>query len=95
MSPERAFWVSQAGFFIGYPFLIFSGELGEFAVWKLILMVAMGIYGLLCVRYAIQERYEGVPESFREWRRLQQIGVVSASFVFVLGIGVAAFRLFG
>ncbi|WP_396612818.1 hypothetical protein ACH9L7_05980 [Haloferax sp. S1W] len=86
MTPERTFWLSQAGL-IGGNTLTFLGA-GDSALvtWKLVVGTGLGLLSLVCVGYAVQERDEDVPEWFREWVGWQRLALVSGVGVFVCGV---------
>ncbi|KAB1196435.1 MULTISPECIES: hypothetical protein [Haloferax] len=91
MSPERTFWLSQAGFLVGNIFIALGIGTRELALWELVfvggLVVASGVF----VVYAVHERERGVPDYFREWSGWQRLAQLGAVAVFVLGVLVLAY----
>ncbi|ELZ97926.1 MULTISPECIES: hypothetical protein [Haloferax] len=85
MTPERSFWLSQAGFTAGNLFIVLGNQWGDLAAWQLVFAAVLVLSTLWFVGYAVQERKKGVPEFFREWTGWQRLARVAAVAVFVLG----------
>jgi len=85
VTPERSFWLSQAGFTAGNLLLALGTQRGDLAAWQLVFAAVLVLTTLWFVGYAVQEREGGVPEFFREWSGWQRLANVTAVAVFVLG----------
>lgn len=86
MSPERTFWLSQAGFILGNVLIVFGLGGRELATWELVVWGVIAVTAAPCVVYAIRERERGVPEYFREWTGWQRLAKVTSVAVFVVGV---------
>ncbi|MFC7203767.1 hypothetical protein ACFQJC_09585 [Haloferax namakaokahaiae] len=91
MSPERTFWLSQAGFLFGNLLIVFGLGRRELATWELVVWGGLAVFAVVCVVYAVQERERGVPEYFREWTGWQLMARVTSIAVFVIGVLVTIF----
>ncbi|AFK19122.1 hypothetical protein E6P09_10085 [Haloferax mediterranei ATCC 33500] len=91
MTPERTFWLLQAGFTLGNVLLMFGADDGDAELWQLVFTAALLAVTLVSVVYAIRERESGVPEHFREGSGWQQITRIGSTAVFVLGVLVFVF----
>ncbi|RDZ37774.1 MULTISPECIES: hypothetical protein [Haloferax] len=85
MTPERSFWLSQAGFTAGNLFIVLGNQRGDLAAWQLVFAAVLVLSTLWFVGYAVREREKGVPEFFREWTGWQRLARVASVTVFVLG----------
>lgn len=91
MSPERTFWLSQAGFLVGNLLIVFGLRGRRLALWELVVWAGVAAAAVACVVYAVRERERGVPEYFREWTGWQRIARIGSVAVFVLGVLVTIF----
>ncbi|WP_411963259.1 hypothetical protein [Haloferax sp. YSMS24] len=91
MSPERTFWLSQAGFLVGNSLIAFGVGTRELATWEVAFWAGLVVLGGVFAVYAVQERTRGVPEYFREWTGWQRMAQIAGVTVFVLGVLVHAF----
>lgn len=91
MSPERTFWLSQAGLFAGNLLIVFGVETRDLALWELAVTAGLGVWCLVAVVYAVQERERGVPAYFREWTGWQRMACTGSGTVFALGVLTAVF----
>lgn len=91
MSPERTFWLSQAGFLVGNTLIAFGVGTRELAVWEVVFWAGLVAVSGLFVVYAVQERERGVPSYFREWSGWQRMAQIGGVVAFVLGVLVVAF----
>lgn len=91
MSPERTFWLSQAGFLVGNLLIAFGLGSRELAVCEVAVWAGLVVLAGVFVVYAVRERERGVPEYFREWSGWQRMAQVGSVLAFVLGVLVVAF----
>lgn len=91
MSPERTFWLSQAGFLLGNLLIVFGLGNRPLAVWELVFAAGLAVLSVVFVVYAVEERERGVPAYFREWSGWQRMAQIGGVTVFVLGVLVVAF----
>ncbi|UVE49537.1 hypothetical protein KU306_11490 [Haloferax larsenii] len=85
MTPERTFWLSQAGFTAGNLLIVLGNQWGDLAAWQLVFAAVLVLSTLWFVGYAVREREKGVPVFFYEWTGWQRLARVTAGSVFVLG----------
>ncbi|WP_049907615.1 hypothetical protein [Haloferax elongans] len=91
MTPERTFWLSQAGFTAGNLLIVLGTQRDDLAAWQLVFAAVLVLSSLWFVVYAVREREKGVPAFFFEWTGWQRLARVTAGSVFVLGTLTFAF----